>query len=100
MKLRNIEIHVLNSLCDDYENVNSIQGDLLNVLKKRVQVKSIVEHLKKLSRLRLIDAYKYDIEKYVFIKQEDLSTIDYVTSWFFITDRGREELDENWKGPD
>ncbi|MFZ1082847.1 MAG: hypothetical protein WAO19_13090 [Candidatus Kryptoniota bacterium] len=98
MKLSNIEIHILNSLCDDYENVESIQGELFNAINEPIQAESMVEHLKKLSDFGLLDVYKYDVEKIVFNRQEDISNVDFMKSWFFITDEGRKELEKNWEG--
>ncbi len=100
MNLDKIEIHILNSLCDDHESIHTIQEDLYKAVNNKISESLIIEYLRKLISNSLIDGFKYDIDNRVFLKQNILNDIDFLKDWFLINDRGRGELDANWKGKD
>ena len=57
---------------------------------------AIVDRLRFLWSEGLIEVYKYDVSKTEFSREEKAADVDFRTDWYFITQRGREELDLNW----
>lgn len=98
--LNEIEIHCLNSVCDDFENANHIQESVVEAIGRRVPDVEIISALRNLANQKLLDVYTFDkyTQKFLKINQWIESRIHQV--WFFINSDGRKVLDVNWKGED
>ena len=84
MHLNKIEVLLLNSLADDYENISSILPDISRELKRPITENEIVSCLRQLLTKRLIDAYRFDSQRY-----EKVGSVDtFNNMWFMINARG------------
>lgn len=80
MKVSILNLHCLNAVCDDDEDVASILGDVRQSTHGNVGAEEIVGCLGELEREGMVS------------RVQDVSGTD----WFRITPKGREELDANW----
>ena len=96
MILTEEQLYCLNATCDDYENLTSIIGDIALSTNKEIDVEQAKLLLKQLLELKLLDIFTYDIVSQEYKKQTgSIGAID--SYWFYITDKGRSMLDEQWQ---
>jgi hypothetical protein len=95
MQLNKVELHCLNSLTDDYENVSSIEPDITRALKRDIRSKELENCLTGLIQRGLVEVYDFDPVKSQYIASA-LRPGDIRKQWFFVSEVGREQLDRNW----
>lgn len=95
MTLTLLDLHCLNALCDDYENIASTMADVRRSAHGNVTEAEIRECLQELKSNGWASAYEFNSIKGEYIEISDLSG-DWSNFWFLITDQGRRELDQNW----
>ncbi len=90
-----LDLHCLNSLCDDYENVASVQADVRRATHGNITEEEVKEGLIRLHKEGLVEVYDYDPLQAMHLPSE-IAGNDWEAKWFFITATGRKELDQNW----
>ena len=99
MKLTTPDIHFLNAVTDDYENLDLIEKQIakdLGYAIKREEVKSIA---RKLIELKLIQAFPSPNQTdSVWLPRKDNPVVE--SDWFLITQKGRDSLEKEWPGKD
>lgn len=95
MKISIDKIHFLNAVCDDFENLESISKELGQLTGKEI-IRSEFERLAaELIKFNLVEMYTYDSNNQNYVVTEDIPKSSTQT-WFYITQKGRVVLDENW----
>lgn len=90
-----LRLHCLNSLCDDYENVDTVISDVRRATHANVTKREIEESLSQILKEELAAAYDFDAEKSEYlVSPGPLNNLS--QKWFLITEKGRERLEENW----
>lgn len=90
-----LNLHCLNAVCDDYENVESIRDEVRRSSHGNVTDREIVESLHELVREGMVQAAEVDSVTGEFITR-GLMSDGLSGMWFVITPKGRVELDANW----
>lgn len=100
ISLNETEVHCLNSVCDDYENVHHIQESVVEAMGKGVSVAEMYSVLKHMADLKLLDVFVFDKKTQGFQKLSQWHELEKLDAWFLINVFGRKALDENWKAED
>lgn len=95
MTLTLLDLHCLNAMCDDYENITSVMTSVRRDTHGNVNQMEIRECLVKLKSNGWATAYEFNPLSGKFVEANDLSG-DWSSLWFLIADQGRKKLDENW----
>jgi len=95
MKLTILDVYCLNALCDDYENITTIMADVSRAANTGVPFDEIERCLRRLEIEELVTAFEYDIQKTKYIPSSHFEG-KIKEKWYFITEKGRQELDSNW----
>ena len=95
MKLTDLEIHCLNCLCDDYENLHAIIGQLKADTGREYSKREVLTCLERLTNNGLVTKFSFNVKSSKYLEDEQA---DVETSWFLISSFGRKQLDTNWKG--
>jgi len=90
-----LDLYCLNALCDDYENVASIQAGVRWATHGNINIteEEVKEGLIRLYKEGLVEVYDYDPLQTAFLLSEIAG--DWNRKWFFIAAAGRKELDQN-----
>lgn len=97
MTLNEIEINCLNSACDDYENMKHINESVDDALGKKTPENSVIEALKHLLQLKLMDGFVFDRNKQTYNRVDPRGAYDMNDLWFATNDSGQKHLDLHWK---
>ncbi len=89
------ELHCLNALCDDYENVITVRDDIQKSMHGKVTADEVGQCIIELARKGLIDIFRLDPAAASFLPLDE-GFSDLCDKWFSITPQGRVELDANW----
>lgn len=89
------ELHCLNAICEDYENVITVRDDVQNSTHRKVTDDEVGQCMIGLAAKGLIDVFRLDPATAIFLPLDEEFS-DWCDKWFFITSKGRVELDENW----
>lgn len=89
-----LAMHCLNALCDDYENVASIIPDVRRATHFAVLEEDIEESIRQLVSDGLATVFAFDAEASKYVPTDINAELS--KNWFFITDKGRTELDRHW----
>jgi len=95
MTLTLLDLHCLNALCDDYENVVSVTADVRRSTHGNVSENEIRKCLAELKSKGWVSVYEFDSTRSSYNRVECL-TEDWSNIWFFINDDGRKKLHQNW----
>jgi hypothetical protein len=95
MTLTLLDLHCLNALCDDYENIPSIREDVRRSAHGDVTEEEIRDCLVELKINGWAAAFKFNVSQSQYVEVDDLNG-DWPNMWFHITNEGRQELDRNW----
>lgn len=96
-RLTEVEINCLNSACDDYENVNHINESVAEALGKRASEISLMNALRRLLQLGLMDGFLFDKNKQTYNKVDPIGAYEVCDLWFYTSVEGQKQLDLNWK---
>lgn len=96
MKISNEQVHCLNAICDDYEKIINITDEVVSETGKDLSFAQVESFLDKLVEMGLVNKYFYDTndQSYVVDTPNSKPSASY---WFYITDKGRDVLEENWQ---
>lgn len=95
MKIEKLKLHCLNAVCDDYENMQSINKELPTAIGYSVNLAQIEIAIKELVKSGLINAFVYDASTCKFNLAGDHEYND-SKYWYYISKSGRSFLDQNW----
>lgn len=95
--LNELEINCLNSACDDYENFKHINESVAESLGKKSSEISVMNALRRLLQLELMDGFLFDKNKQTYSKIDPSGVCELKDLWFFTNDAGQRHLDLNWK---
>jgi len=95
MKITAIDLHCLNSICDDYENLPLIINEVKQAIRRDITDKAIESSLFKLVQCGFVAVYDFDSGKSSF-RPSSIDPIHWPSKWFLITPLGREALEKNW----
>lgn len=95
MKISNEQLHCLNALCDDYEDIFNVTNEVISQTGKKLSPTEVESLLDGLIELRLVDRFFYNSEIQSYVVDEGQSKPSN-SCWFYITKKGRVALDENW----
>ena len=90
-----LNLHCLNAVTDDHENLPSILEEVRRTSHGNVSRQEVVASLKEMAAGGLVAAYAFDPDGARFITV-DLSAQDASSLWFRITQAGLQELEANW----
>jgi hypothetical protein len=93
-----LDLHCLNAVCDDYENVESITAEVRRSSHGNVSDAEIAECLSELAAAGLVNVFHFDAcsGRYEPVSFTQFVPADLRRAWFLITPKGQEELDANW----
>jgi hypothetical protein len=93
-----LDLHCLNAVCDDYENVESITAEVRRSSHGNVCDSEIAECLAEMAAARLIDVFFFDpnSSRYALSSNTVITAETISGAWFLITPKGRGELAANW----
>lgn len=93
-----LDLHCLNAVCDDYENIESITVEVRRSSRGNVTADEVAECLAEMATARLIDVFRFDTRsgRYEPLSLAPLTADDLQASWFLISPKGRRELEANW----
>lgn len=93
-----LDLHCLNAVCDDYENIESITAEVRRSSHGNVTADEVAECLAEMATARLIEVFRFDSGsgRYEPLSPAPLTADDHQTSWFLISAKGRRELEANW----
>jgi hypothetical protein len=93
-----LDLHCLNAVCDDYENVESITAEVRRSSHGNVSDAEIAECLSELAAAGLVHVFRFDPHsgRYEPVPFPKVAAEGLRQFWFLITPKGHEELDANW----
>lgn len=93
-----LDLHCLNAVCDDYENIESITAEVRRSSHSNVTADEVAECLAEMAAARLIDVFRFDSQsgRYEQLSPATRAADGIQESWFLISQKGRRELDANW----
>ena len=93
-----LDLHCLNAVCDDYENVESITAEVRRSSHGNVSDAEIAECLSELTAAGLVNVFRFDPHsgRYEPVPFAKVAAEGLRQVWFLITTKGHEELDANW----
>jgi hypothetical protein len=93
-----LDLHCLNAVCDDYENVESITAEVRRSSHGNVKADEVAECLAEMAAARLINVFRFDSRsgRYEPLSPTTLTADGIQASWFLISPKGQCELDANW----
>ena len=94
MKIDVLDLHCLNSACDDYESVATVIEDIRRETHFKVNEGGLIASIQKLHSLGFLEVFDYDVKKTAFVPAIPQGNV--LKQWFFISDEGRRVLDEYW----
>lgn len=100
MILSKLDLLCLNAMSDDYENITEIFKDVSTDFSGEVKKEGVVASLRKLIVDNDVNICVYNVQKQEFeVKQMScFIDFDHRLTYFDLTERGRNELDEQWEG--
>jgi hypothetical protein len=90
-----LDLHCLNAVCDDYENIDSVLADVRQATSSDTNRERIKECFSRLVAQGLVSTYDYDTSKGKYVELSKPPSIG-DNNWFFITAKGRNALDKEW----
>ena len=93
MKLNKLDLYCLNSVCDDFENLQSISDQVRDELTEPTSEQELVQSIRKLADHKLVGIYSFVLDCNDFILDD---TLEIQKAWIFISPSGRKELDRQW----
>lgn len=91
-----IDLLVLNSACDDWENLASIRASVESALQGGPVADAALESsLLRLVQKGLLEAHEFVVGTFVPLSPSAVEAYAIAYLWFFITSKGRHLLDEN-----
>lgn len=93
-----MDLHCLNAVCDDYENVESITAEVRRSSHGNVGDTEVADCLSELAAAGLVNVFHFNAcsGRYEPVSFTKVVTDDLRRAWFLITSKGQEELDANW----
>ncbi len=93
-----MDLHCLNAVCDDYENVESITAEVRRSSHGNVGDTEVAECLSELAAAGLLNVFHFNAgsSRYEPVLLKNFVRDELRRAWFLITPKGREELDANW----
>jgi hypothetical protein len=93
-----LDLHCLNAVCDDYENIESITAEVRRSSHGNVSAHEVAECLAEMAAARLVTVFRFDARsgRYEPLSPATLTADAVQTSWFLISPIGQRELDANW----
>ena len=93
-----LDLHCLNAVCDDYENVESITAEVRRSSHGNVGDTEVADCLSELAAAGLVNVFHFNAcsGRYEPVLLTKAVTDDLRRAWFLITPKGQEELDANW----
>ena len=93
-----MDLHCLNAVCDDYENVESITAEVRRSSHGNVGDTEVAECLSELAAAGLLNVFHFNACSglYEHVLSTKVVPHDLRRAWFLITPKGQEELDANW----
>lgn len=93
-----LDLHCLNAVCDDYENIESITAEVRRSSHGNVSSREVAECLAEMAAAQLVDVFRFDSRsgRYEPLPPATLTVDGIQTSWFLIAPKGQRELDSNW----
>ena len=95
MKVSILDIHCLNAVCDDYEQLQEIVADVRRSSHGNVADQEVAACLMDLARDGLVAFFRLNASTGTYIPQFNLPT-DLAGVWITLTEAGRRELNANW----
>jgi len=93
-----MDLHCLNAVCDDYENVESITSEVRRSSHGNVGDTEVADCLSELAAAGLVRVFRFDrhSSRYEPVPCAKVAAEGLRQVWFLITPKGQEELDANW----
>lgn len=93
-----LNLHCLNAVCDDYENLAGITEEVRRSSHGNVGNAEIAECLTEMVAAGLIDVFSFNPGSghYLPVPIPMAAEDDLSAAWFLITTKGRGELTANW----
>jgi hypothetical protein len=93
-----LDLHCLNAVCDDYEDVESITAEVRKSSHGNVSDIDVADCLSELAAAGMVAAFWFDAgpSRYVPADLHEVTPERLRAAWFRITPKGHEELDANW----
>jgi hypothetical protein len=91
-----LELHCLNAVTDDFENIESIERQVKRDINQEVARQDITTVIEGLCRRGLITAHRYDIGRRQFIAEHFSFHNNVEDFWFYINPEGRAVLESEW----
>lgn len=97
MIMSKLQLFCLDSICDDYENVQSISSRLSTDFDG-LRRDDVYASMRKLTEGKFADCFVYDSSRQAFIPTQTsaMSDLELEKAWFLATDAGLKVLDEEW----
>jgi hypothetical protein len=95
MKVSILDLHCLNAVCDDYEQLDEIVADVRRSSHGNVVEQEVAACLMDLARDGLVAFFRFDSSTGTYIPQFD-PPADLAGVWVTLTEAGRRELNANW----
>jgi hypothetical protein len=89
------DLHCLNALCDDYENLDAITSEVRKATHGAISKGEVAECLRHLVNNGLVTAFEFDGQHSKYIPVTTLEN-ELSENWFLISEKGGTELDQNW----
>jgi hypothetical protein len=90
-----LNLHCLNAVCDDYEDLSSVLEEVRRSSHGNVSFEEIADSVSELVRDGLVEAFEFDGPTGRYVRGSVEKNIPKGTR-FRITSKGRRELDANW----
>lgn len=97
MKVDKLEALILNDMSDNYQRLAWLHEDRSLEMGFPVDEQMVIDAVRKLSVSGLVDVMRYDVANQRYVATPLDGTVATSDLWFYITDKGREALDESWR---